>query len=106
MATTKKTFTSFQDLLENSDVPLLVDFYAAWCGPCQMMTPVLEQIKSQTKDKLQVVKINTEKYPQLASTYEIYALPTLVVFNQGQPVKRIEGFRTADQLMNELQTIL
>lgn len=106
MATTKKTFSSFQDLLANSDVPLLVDFYAAWCGPCQMMAPVLEQIKGATKDKLQVVKINTEKYPQLASDYHIHSLPTLVVFKQGQPVKRIEGYRNADQLMYEIQSIL
>lgn len=106
MATTKKTFNSFQDLLATSEVPLLVDFYAAWCGPCQMMAPILEQVKAQTKDKLQVVKINTEKYPQLASTYQIHALPTLVVFQQGQSVKRIEGYRNADQLMQELQSFL
>ena len=106
MATTKKTFNSFQDLLANSEVPLLVDFYASWCGPCQMMAPVLEQVKSQTKNKLQVVKINTEKYPQLASTYHINALPTLVIFEEGQPVKRIEGYRNAPQLLQELQSVL
>ncbi|MEM9215170.1 MAG: thioredoxin [Cyanobacteria bacterium P01_F01_bin.150] len=106
MATTKRTFTSFQDLLANSDVPLLVDFYAAWCGPCQMMAPVLEQIKAKTKGKLQVVKINAEKYPKLASTYQIRSFPTLVIFQQGQPTKRITGYRTADQLMYELHSVL
>ena len=106
MATTKKTFSSFQELLSASEVPLLVDFYASWCGPCQMMAPVLEQVKVQMKDKLQVIKINTEKYPSLASTYQIYALPTLVLFKEGQPVERIEGYRTAEQLLQHLQTLV
>ncbi|NEQ96475.1 MAG: thioredoxin [Cyanothece sp. SIO2G6] len=106
MATTKKKFSSFQDLLTQSDVPVLVDFYAQWCGPCQMMAPVLEQVKANMKDRLQVVKIDTEKYPQLASTYQIYALPTLVLFKDGNPVERIEGYQTAEQLEQYLQQVL
>jgi len=103
MATTKKTFGSFAELLAQSDVPVLVDFYAAWCGPCQMMAPVLENVKETLKGKLQVVKINTEKYPDLASTYNIYALPTLILFKDGEPSERIEGYQTAEQLIPYLQ---
>lgn len=106
MATTKKKFSNFQDLLAQSEVPVLVDFYAQWCGPCQMMAPVLEQVKAQLTDQIQVVKIDTEKYPQLASTYQIYALPTLVLFKDGSPVERIEGYQTADQLVPYLQQVL
>jgi thioredoxin len=102
----KKQFTSFQDLLSGSDMPVLVDFYATWCGPCQMMTPILEQVNAQLKGRLQVVKIDTDKYPQLASQYQIYALPTLVLFKNGQPVERIEGVVVAEQLIQRLQAFI
>lgn len=102
----KKHFSSFQDLLASSDVPLLVDFYATWCGPCQMMAPVLEQVGAQMRNRLQVVKIDTDKYPGLASHYHVQALPTLVLFKNGQPVERIEGAMTAPQLVQRLQGLL
>jgi thioredoxin len=102
----KKQFTSFQDLLSGSDMPVLVDFYATWCGPCQMMAPILEQVNAQLKGRLQVVKIDTDKYPQLASQYQIYALPTLVLFKNGQPVERIEGVVVAEQLIQRLQAFI
>ncbi len=105
MAVTKQ-FTTFKDLLSGYDLPVLVDFYATWCGPCQMMVPILETVNSQLKGKLQVIKIDTDKYPQLASEYHIEALPTLVLFKNGQPVERIEGVVSAEQLIPRLQTIL
>ncbi len=100
---TKKQFNSFQELLTGSDVPMLVDFYAPWCGPCQVMAPILEQVNAQMKNQVRVVKINTETYPDLASQYQIYALPTLVVFKDGQPVDRIEGVMQAKQIIQRLQ---
>jgi thioredoxin len=103
---TKKQFNSFEEMLSGSDVPVLVDFYADWCGPCQMMAPILEQVNAQLGDRIRVVKIDTEKYPQLASTYQIYALPTLVLFKQGQPVDRIEGVLQAPQLVQRLQPLV
>lgn len=102
----KKKFSSFQELLSDSDVPVLVDFYATWCGPCQMMAPILEQVNKQLKDRLQVVKIDTDKYPELASQYHIYALPTLVLFKNGEPVDRMEGLVQAPQLIQHLQGLL
>lgn len=102
----KKKFASFQELLDSSRIPVLVDFYATWCGPCQIMSPVLEQIGTQLRDRLQVVKIDTDKYPALASHYQIQALPTLVLFKNGQPVERIEGVMQAPQLIQYLQTLL
>ncbi len=102
----KKQFTSFDDVLSSSDVPVLVDFYATWCGPCQMMAPILEQVNAQLKGRLQVIKIDTDKYPQLASQYQIYALPTLVLFKNAQPVERIEGVLSADQMVQRLQSLL
>ncbi|MGK7877876.1 MAG: thioredoxin [Xenococcaceae cyanobacterium] len=102
----KKKFSSFQELLTGSDLPVLVDFYATWCGPCQMMAPILEQVGAQMKNRLQVVKIDTEKYPRLASQYHIEALPTLVLFKNGRPVERIEGVMDAPQLIQYLQSLL
>ncbi len=101
--TTKKQFNSFEEMLSGSDVPVLVDFYADWCGPCQMMTPILEQVNLQLKDRLRIVKINTEKYTELASQYGISALPTLVLFKQGKPIDKIEGVMQAAQLVQHLQ---
>jgi thioredoxin len=102
----KKQFSSFEELLNGSDVPVLVDFYATWCGPCQMMAPILEQVNGQLGNRLQIVKIDTDKYPTLASQYQIEALPTLVLFKNNQPVHRIEGVLQTPQLVNRLQSFL
>jgi thioredoxin len=102
----KKEFGSFQELIAGSDLPLLVDFYAPWCGPCQLMAKILEQVNAQMRQQLQVVKINTDNYPDLATQYQIHALPTLVLFKQGQPVDRIEGVRKAEELIEHLQRLV
>ncbi len=102
----KKQFTSFEDLIAGSDVPVLVDFYATWCGPCQMMSPILQQVSTQLKGRLQVVKIDTDKYPQIGNQYQIHALPTLVLFKNGEPVERIEGVVPAEQLIQRLQQLV
>lgn len=102
----KKQFNSFDEMLSGSDVPVLVDFYADWCGPCQMMSPILEQVNAQLQGRVRIVKIDTEKYPELATMYQIYALPTLVLFKQGQPVDRIEGVVQTPQLVQHLKTII
>lgn len=100
---TKKQFGSFQELVTQSDLPVLVDFYAPWCGPCQMMAGILEQVNADMKQRLRIIKINTESYPQLASQFQIKALPTLVLFKSGEPALRIEGVLSAEQLKQKLQ---
>lgn len=102
---TKQQFNNFEELLSGSDLPLLVDFYADWCGPCQMMAPIIEQVNAQMQ-QLRVVKIDTDKYPELASKHHIHALPTLVLFKQGKPVDRIEGVMPADTLMQRLKALI
>ncbi len=104
--TTKKQYNSFEEMLSGSDLPVLVDFYADWCGPCQMMATILQQVNNQLKDRIRIVKIDTEKYAELASQYQIHALPTLVLFKQGQQVDRIEGVVQAPQLVQHLQALL
>jgi len=102
----KKQFDSFQELLSGSDLPVLVDFYATWCGPCQMMAGILEQVNAQMKHQVKVIKIDTDKYPQIATEHKIQALPTLVLFKQGQPVERIEGVVPAEKLIQRLQAFV
>jgi thioredoxin len=102
----KKQFTSFQEMLSQADVPVLVDFYATWCGPCQIMASVLEQVRLQMRDRVQIVKIDTDKYPQLASQYQIHALPTLVLFQNGRAVQRIEGVVQAPELVQYLESLI
>ncbi|PHU20070.1 Thioredoxin Y2, chloroplastic [Capsicum chinense] len=102
----KQTFSSFEDLLENSEKPLLVDFYATWCGPCQFMVPILNEVGESMKDKIQVVKIDTEKYPVIADKYKIQALPTFILFKDGNVCDRFEGALNAPQLMQRIESAL
>jgi thioredoxin len=103
---TKKQFNSFEEMLTGSDVPVLVDFYAEWCGPCQLMARELEQVNAQMQGRLQVVKIDTDTYPDIATQYHVNALPTLVLFKNGQPVERIEGAMRANELVQKLQAFV
>lgn len=102
----KQEYTSFEALLASADKPLLVDFYATWCGPCRMIAPILDQVQAAMKQKLQVVKVDTDRYPELASYYQIHALPTLVLFKQGQPVERIEGVLPPEELIERLKALV
>ncbi|CAL5386420.1 unnamed protein product [Camellia sinensis] len=102
----KQTFSSFDDLLAHSDKPVLVDFYATWCGPCQFMVPVLNEVSASMKDKIQVVKIDTEKYPSIADKYKIEALPTFIIFKDGEPYDRFEGALNANQLIERIESAL
>ncbi|XP_073020049.1 uncharacterized protein [Primulina eburnea] len=106
VASKQQTFSSFDELLEKSDKPVLVDFYATWCGPCQFMVPVLEQVSSKMEGKILVVKIDTEKYSSLANEYSIKAFPTFILFVNGKPVDRFEGAMTADKLIERIETSL
>ncbi|XP_004138379.1 uncharacterized protein LOC101213340 [Cucumis sativus] len=101
-----QTFSSFDDLLANSDTPVLVDFYATWCGPCQFMVPILEQVSAALIDKVQVVKIDTEKYPAIADKYRIEALPTFILFKDGKPLDRFEGALAARELIQRIEDSL
>lgn len=102
----KKQFSSFGELLSSAETPVLVDFYATWCGPCQIMAQVLEQVKDQLAGQVQIVKIDTDKYPNLASQYLIQGLPTLILFKNGEPIDRIEGAMQAPQLVQHLHSVL
>lgn len=82
---------SFASLVATSDVPVLADFYADWCGPCQDVAPVICQLAREYAGKLTTVKINTDRRPELAADYEVTAIPTVILFCHGQPVARMQG---------------
>lgn len=105
MATTKN-FASFDELLSSSEQPVLIDFYAPWCGPCQLMSNILTEVNARLGQNLRIVKINTDKYPAIASQHGIEALPTLVLFKNGQAVDRIEGVVRTEQLVEHLSALL
>lgn len=102
----QQTFANFDELIAKSDKPVLVDFYALWCGPCQLMVPILEQVSATLKDKIQVVKIDTEKYTSLADKYRIEALPTFILFKDGEPCDRFEGAMPAGKLVERVEAAL
>jgi thioredoxin 1 len=82
---------SFNDLIQESDLPVLVDFWAEWCGPCRMVAPVIEQIAREYKGKLRVVKIDVDQKPELSSQYGIQSIPTIMMFHRGKVLMRQSG---------------
>ncbi len=101
-----KQFKSFNAMIQESETPILVDFYASWCGPCRLMADILDQVKPQVGDTISIVKIDTEKYPKIASDWQIHALPTLVLFKDGQAIDRIEGVLRPHELLARLQQVM
>ena len=85
------TDSNFDTDVLHSDIPVLVDFWAPWCGPCRMVAPVVSEIAQQFKDKVKVVKLNTDENPEVASQYGIRSIPTLMIFKEGQRVDMVVG---------------
>ncbi|CAN0892224.1 Thioredoxin Y, chloroplastic [Linum grandiflorum] len=102
----KQSFANLDELLQNTEKPVLVDFYATWCGPCQLMVPILEEVSSVLTDTVQVVKIDTEKYVSIANQYDIQGLPTFILFKDGKPIDRFEGALPKEKLIQRIQSSL
>jgi thioredoxin 1 len=106
MSAAQVTDSTFQQEVLDSEVPVLVDFWAPWCGPCRMVAPVVEEIAQQYDGQVKVVKLNTDENPNVASQYGIRSIPTLMIFKGGQRVDMVVGAVPKTTLSNTLEKYL
>ncbi|TVQ47677.1 MAG: thioredoxin [Gloeocapsa sp. DLM2.Bin57] len=103
---TPVTDENFKELVLDSDLPVLVDFWAPWCGPCRMVAPVVEEIAEQYDGQVKVVKVNTDENPNTATQYGIRSIPTLILFKGGQRVDTVVGAVPKTTLANTIEKYL
>lgn len=106
MAALKITKENFNQEVMESDVPVLLDFWAPWCGPCKALTPAVEKVAAQTEGKVKVMKCNVDECQDIAGRYSIMSIPTLLVFNKGEVSAQIVGLVRPDKIMEKLQPFL
>jgi thioredoxin 1 len=96
----------FEDEVIKSDIPVLVDFYAEWCGPCKMMAPVIDELADELKDKHKIVKLNVDENPETAQKYQVMSIPTLIFIKDGELVDQLVGAQSKETLIDKLNGML
>jgi thioredoxin 1 len=97
---------TFDEEIAGSAEPILVDFWAEWCGPCKMIAPVLDEIADENPGKIKIAKLNVDDNPEIARRFDVMSIPTMIVFKDGQPDKRMVGAKGKGQLLQELSSYL
>jgi thioredoxin 1 len=98
--------SSFDETIKGSDVPVLVDFWAPWCGPCKMIAPIVEEIAEEYGDKVKICKVDTDEHREAAVEYAINAIPTVILFNNGEIAKKWVGLTTKKDITKELDQLI
>ncbi len=104
MSVLHATDKDFEELVLKSDLPVLVDFWAEWCGPCKMISPIIDEIGNEVEGKLKIVKVNIDEAPSLATQFNVMSIPTLIIFKGGAPVDQIVGALSKDQLLDKINS--
>ena len=103
---THLTDATFAEAIGGAEKPVLVDFTAAWCGPCKQISPILDELSVEQADKLQIAKIDVDENPATTLRYDVMSMPTLILFKDGEPQRKLIGARGKQHLLNELAEVL
>jgi thioredoxin 1 len=96
------TKNDFDTEISGSNLPVLVDFWAPWCGPCRMLSPVLDELAGEMNGKVKILKVNVDEEPELASKFGVMSIPTVIAFKQGKATNKVVGFRSKEEFKNML----
>ena len=100
------TSATFDEVINSSDTPILVDFWAEWCGPCKQIAPILDQIGAEMPSQITIAKLNVDDYGDIAGRFNVMSIPTMIVFKDGQEAARIVGAKGKSQLLDDFKPFL